>query len=239
MSTIASPIDFTGEVNIPNSDDAYTGVAATVQSLIDEYEPEFLTELLGEKLYNELLAGLPTGTVTTVPTGNEVFGANTLFRSMFIVGDAITVGGETHTISQIIDDTHLITVDVWVGSNIDAPYYGKLSWLTLRDKVKPLILKYVYFYYLESNTTLTTGIGEQATTTEAGNRASTWSKQVKVWNKMVRGNHDMVRFLMNNVNYPDYKVPNYYDWVYGGEYWLGCYGYKVNEIYTFKNSLNV
>lgn len=180
MATIASPIDFTGEVNIPNSDDAYTGVQATVQSLIDEYEPQLLTELLGEELYTEFKAGL---LIDPIPE----------------------------------------------------------KWVTLRDKVKPMILKYVYFYYLEANIVQTTGIGAQATTSEAGNRASAWGKQVKEWNKMVRAAHELVKFLTNNDDYPDYTPPLYYDfeWVWGADYWLGCYGYKVPEIYTFKNSLGI
>lgn len=181
MATIASPTDFTGEVNIPNADDAYNGVAATVQSLIDEYEPQLLTELLGDALYTELKNGL-----AVLPTPDA-------------------------------------------------------KWVALRDKVKPLILKYVYFYYLEANIVQTTGIGAQATTSEAGNRASAWGKQVKEWNKMVKGNHSLVKFLTNNADYPDYKRPDYYeyDWVWGFDYFLGCFGMRIPEIYTFKNSLGI
>ena len=242
MATIASPIDFTGEVNIPNSDDAYTGVAATVQSLIDEYEPQLLTELLGETLYAEMIAGLPTGTVETETGENTVVGTGTHFDTMFEVGDTITIDNETQTIATITDATHITTVGNWsqfYGNNPN--YYGELKWITLRDKVKPMILKYVYYYYLDANIVLTTGIGSQAPTTEAGQRASAWGKQVKEWNKMVKKAHELVNFLTNNSDYPDYKIPYYYtyDWVWGGEYWLGCYGYRVQEIYTFKNSLGV
>lgn len=180
MATIASPSDFSGEVNIPNSDDTYTGIGQAVQSLIDEYEPILLTELLGEDTYTELKEGL---LIDPIPE----------------------------------------------------------KWETLRDKVKPIILKYVYYQYLDSNITLTTGIGEQATTTEAGNRASAWGKQVKQWNLMVRAIHDLVKFLTDNSDYPDYKIPEYYnfDWVCGYDYYLGCYGFRIPEIYRYKNSLNI
>jgi hypothetical protein len=239
--SIINPADFTGEVNIPNSDDAYTGVSATVQSLIDEYEPELLTEILGATLYAELLAGLPVGVVSTAEMSTVVTGVNTAFTTMFQIGDTITINGETHEIATINNDLSLNTIDMWSVANINQEYYGKISWITLRNKVKPLILKYTYYQYLDNNIVQSTGIGTQATTSEAGNRASAWGKQVKQWNKMSKGIHELVKFLTGNVDYPDYKAPAYYcfDWAYNYDYYLGCYGYIVPEVYRFKNSLGL
>jgi len=56
MSIITPSIFAGGEQAIAQLSNA--GVNQNVQSFIDEYEPEFLKELLGVDLYNEFVAGL-------------------------------------------------------------------------------------------------------------------------------------------------------------------------------------
>jgi hypothetical protein len=54
--SLITPNNFEGKFTIANITEQY--VSDNVQLCIDDYEPKLLTYLLGEDLYNELLAGL-------------------------------------------------------------------------------------------------------------------------------------------------------------------------------------
>lgn len=54
--SIATPADFIGEQNIPNTDEP--AVIEKLQWFIDEYEPQLLEVLLGSVLYADYLAGI-------------------------------------------------------------------------------------------------------------------------------------------------------------------------------------
>jgi hypothetical protein len=57
-----------------------------------------------------------TGTVSNSASGTTVTGTSTKFLTELRIGDTITAGGETHTITAIASDTSL-TTDAWTGAN--------------------------------------------------------------------------------------------------------------------------
>lgn len=56
-----------------------------------------------------------TGTITTTATQTAVVGTGTAFQTSLVVGATITIGGETHSVTAITDNTHLTTA-AWTGS---------------------------------------------------------------------------------------------------------------------------
>ncbi len=56
------------------------------------------------------------GTVSNSAGGTAVTGAGTYFTNTFKIGDTITIGGETRTISAIVSDTSL-TTDAWTAAH--------------------------------------------------------------------------------------------------------------------------
>lgn len=135
--SIITYIDFTGEQQVPGISNA--GTREVLQLLIDEYEPIFLAELLGDDLAIEFKAGL-----VLVP---------------------------------IEPATDPVTYEP-----IDA------KWLALRDdmKLKYMLVRYVYYWYLRNNVSLTIASGEGKATKENAVPISSVNKQCKNWNDMSR-----------------------------------------------------
>lgn len=68
------------------------------------------------------------GTVTVSSGFPTIVGSSTTFLSSFSVGDTIVVAGEEHTVTSILNDTHLSTVNNWAQSASGQAYTGyKLS----------------------------------------------------------------------------------------------------------------
>lgn len=106
------------------------------------------------------------------------------------------------------------------------------KWIALRDEtdLKRMIVCYVYYWYMDNAATLTSGTGEVKPKNENSKSVSNWDKQVKAWNKMVK----MVRlFNLSTTDYPNYSRPF---WSHYSYWWPTC---PVNEIYYFKNTLNI
>lgn len=106
------------------------------------------------------------------------------------------------------------------------------KWLFLRDDtdLKPMLVDYVYYWYIRDQVTFTAGTGEVKAKNENSVRVSSVDKQVKAWNEMV----SMARgFDLDVAIYPDYTKPYWNRW----HSW--DYGCPVNEIYYPINSLNI
>ena len=132
---IVTPADFTAERNIPNTGDAYNGVASNVQAFINKYEPLFLQSVLGATLY----ASYQTGIVPVTPP-------------------------------------------------IPA------MWTNLQTLLKPLIVDYVYYYFVRDQVEYNAGVGIVATATVNATRVSPSRKLWTAWNEMV----DNLWAIVNN-----------------------------------------
>lgn len=232
--SIISASDFVHEYNIPNR--TKPEIAEDINWFISKYEPQLLVELLGADLYSLLKAGLPSGTVTTVASQNTVVGVGSLFTTMFIVGDSITVNGETLVIDTITDDTHLTTETNWSASNAGVTYIGKQKWIDLKDQVKVSIICYVYYYFRRDNATLFTGIGEAISKAENAIMVSPIVKMVDRWNEMVKNNYATVKFIDDHqADYGAYYTP---EWCMYYTIW-DWRGRCVPGIFRVQNTLNI
>lgn len=105
------------------------------------------------------------------------------------------------------------------------------KWIALRDEfdLKQMIVCYVYYWYIQNQTTLTASVGEVKPNNENSMAAQSWDKQVKSWNEMVK----MTRFFdLDTTVYPDFVRT----WWRNYDYWFcGC---PVSEIYYYKNTLD-
>lgn len=106
------------------------------------------------------------------------------------------------------------------------------KWIALRDQMdlKPALVNYVYFWYMENANTLTGGISEVKPNAENSVPVSNWDKRVRSWNEMAA----MTRlFDLSKVDYPDYVRP------YWGRYSCWFHGCDIDEIFYYKNTLNI
>lgn len=108
------------------------------------------------------------------------------------------------------------------------------KWTDLRDNtdVKPMLINYIYYFYLRNITTNTAGTSEVKAKNENSSPVNSVDKQVRSWNEMV----EMSRgFTLDTTIYPSYVKPKlscYNHWSYGS---CNC----VNEIYKYQNTLNI
>lgn len=106
------------------------------------------------------------------------------------------------------------------------------KWLYLRDdtEIKPMLVNYIYYYYLRNQTTLSAGISEVKPKAENARPVSSVDKQVRAWNEMVLA----VRpFTLDTSVYPSYVRPHFHLYMY---WYSGC---PVSDIYFTINSLNI
>lgn len=106
------------------------------------------------------------------------------------------------------------------------------KWTALRDdtEIKPMLVDYIYYWYLRNQTTLTGGVSELKPKAENAVPVSNVDKQVRAWNEMVL----MARpFRLDVAVYPNYVRPNLYRY----SYWF--HGCEVSDIYFTINSLNI
>lgn len=106
------------------------------------------------------------------------------------------------------------------------------KWLYLRDEtaIKPMLVNYIYYYYLRNQSTLSAGISEVKPKAENARPVSSVDKQVRAWNEMVLA----VRpFTLDVSVYPSYERPEFHRYRY---WYSGC---PVSDIYFTINSLNI
>lgn len=174
---IASASDFVEELSIPNR-----GQAATAESInwyIAKYEPKFLEMLLGVGLVLSLNSGL-TG-LPSVPIASDTDSAfymksgNDLLKVSAEKFGVAGAGGYTLAVSEVVDSGLAVSDNV-IGDNS--------KWLLLRDKIKPALLSYIYWYYRRGNASNFTGNGETVPFAENSTIISPQDKMVRVWNEM-------------------------------------------------------
>lgn len=79
------------------------------------------------------------------------------------------------------------------------------------DQWRSPVANYVYFYFLRYNGVTTTVSGEKASSSDKSTNHSSYNKQIKAWNEMVRMNHTVIDFLLNKkadgeLVYPEFKL---------------------------------
>lgn len=125
-------------------------------------------------------------------------------------------------------------------------------WINLRDGVaytvngisyvclgvKPIILRYVYYWWLRQEATQTTGVGEAINKTENAQRTSPAQKQTTAWNDMVKLCKSTYHYLYANLSlYPEFHVQSY---DVSDCYYLGyTYRWRRNELFTPINALSI
>jgi len=247
MASLINVNNFVGQNNIPDKDIIGTDLQ---DNFIDKYEPMFLEELFGVDLYEAFLAGKGVGSVVTTADNPVVNGLGTKFLTYFEVGDEIYINGETRIIAEIPEDNRLLTTELWSVANENVDYYKGEQWYKLYTlpSLKPAIVDYVYWFYLEDQVIQNLGTGAGQTKKQLAVTASPYPKMVRAWNEMVEYNKKTNKFLKDNeADYPDYASVNLPGWYfYNGFYpffdwnwysWYGCYG--LPTIYRIKNSLGI
>jgi hypothetical protein len=94
------------------------------------------------------------------------------------------------------------------------------KWDVLADKVRPLLLGYIYFYYQLNAETVSTGVGEVSEQSENAVRTSATYKMVRAWNEMSHGSVEFCSWIDRTV-YPEYG------------------GYCITDIYGMKNTFGL
>lgn len=207
--SIVQTSDFVGKIKIANT--AQQDVAADLQMFINDYEKEFLTALLGSDLYAELIAGLPTGVVSTVTASSGVVGVGTMFTKMFKTGDSITINGETQIVDVVTDDLNLTTAAVWAADNTGVTYTGVTRWSKLLDQIGTSIANCIYWNYMRDNNTQTVAMGETKGKSANAMFALPDEKLIRAWNEMVKICFSVVKFINDNPDdYGTYYIENFY-----------------------------
>ena len=103
------------------------------------------------------------------------------------------------------------------------------KWLYILNDtdLKPMLVDYIYYWYIRNEVTLTATIGEVSSKGENSVRASSVDKQVSSWNEMV----EMARAF-------DLDVAIYPDFVKGWAKYLWCHSERSDIFYPI-NSLNI
>lgn len=85
-----------------------------------------------------------------------------------------------------------------------------VPWDALVAKCKPSILRYVYWWYANENSTDTTGSGESKANTANAQLVSPDKKIYDRWNEMVQYNKEVVEFInAHTSDYGEYYNPSY------------------------------
>lgn len=90
-------------------------------------------------------------------------------------------------------------------------YTDKWNGFTNSDKLSP-IANYIYYWYIRTNTTYSSGIGEVQPTTENGTIVTPYGKLYHAWNEMVEAEKILYDFLQNikdddgNLIYPEFDI---------------------------------
>lgn len=174
---IASASDFVEELSIPNR--AQPSVLESINWYIAKYEPKFLEMLLGAGLAASLnfgLTGLPSMPIASgTDSAFYMKSGNDLLKVSAVKFGSAGDGGYTLAAS-IIADTELPSADIVVNDNT--------KWLLLRNKLKPALLNYIYWYYRRANASTFTGNAETVPSAENSTVISPERKMNIVWSEM-------------------------------------------------------
>lgn len=105
------------------------------------------------------------------------------------------------------------------------------QWLSLRDEtdLKAMLVNYVYYYYMQFQTTQNAGTGTVKPKNDNSIQVSGIDKYIRSWNEMV----EMVRlFDLSTETYPLWER------VYWRNWYDGC-SWHLPEIYKYKNTLGI
>lgn len=160
------------------------------------------------------------------------------FKGMIMIpqiGSPINTGAETvlpvnSALTELIDEKEPEALTKLFGYNLYRALKNGLAadpidqrWIDLRDGseteingvwkayagVKPLITRYVYYWWLRENATQSTGVGEAINKTENAYRVGPAQKQVTAWNDMVKSCKSTLDFLYTNQSvYPEFIQPS-------------------------------
>lgn len=154
--------------------------------------------LITERFYGNHINGA-TSIVDNFFTGKTV---KTVFKEGFRFLVPTTewtqTGNTINLLSGItLNNTEVVTVEV-------SQKY--VSGVTVPILKKSPIANYIYFYWLRSRVSETTGTGEATITPQNAIRVSSHNKQRNAWNDMVEMNTSLVQFLLaNETLYPEFK----------------------------------
>lgn len=110
------------------------------------------------------------------------------------------------------------------------PVDPKWTFIVDDTELKPMLVDYVYYWYMGNDKTVTVGSGQAKSKLENAHLASNEDKRVRAWNEMV-GYARL--FTLSTVDYPDYVKPRWH------KYHCWFHGCPIDEIYYFKNTLNL
>jgi len=208
---IASASDFVEELSIPNR--AQSATLESINWYIAKYEPKFLEMLLGAGLalsFNSGLTGLPSVPVASnMDSSFYMKSGNDLLKVSAEKFGLAGTGGYTLAVSTVAD-TGLPATDVVVGDNT--------KWLLLRNKIKPALLNYIYWYYRRGNASSFNGTSQIIPASENSTVVSPKQTMVDVWNEMYDLSVKFVRefdfttygsyysaSIQNHCNYSNYR----------------------------------
>ena len=149
---------------------------------------------------------------------------------------AANVGGVTNTVQVFIDKYEPKFLKELLGTTLALEFINGLipvpvdpptdpityepidpKWTALRDEtdLKPMLIDYIYYWYIRNEVTSTAGMGEVKGKTDNATRTSSTDKLCRAWNEMSQ----MARFFdLSTTVYPDFKRQywrNVYSWFYG------------------------
>lgn len=116
---------------------------------------------------------------------------------------------------------------------------GDTRFVELLPYLKPAIVDYVYWFYLQDQNTVTATTGGAKPKQQNSTNASAYPKMVRAWNEMVELNRKTNAFLKDNATYPEYTkvIPQWYYW--DNWYTLTWRFCELPEIYRIKNTLGI
>lgn len=174
---------FVGELNIPNTDDL--SVLSELTSFINKYEVNFMREALGMDLYRAFMNAL----------GQTSAGYLN-----------VTEGKANEDIDQKWKD--LLNGKEYIG--LDVRLHKWIGFVSVADDVsgkKSPIANYVYYWWMRSHATQSTGVSEVVANADNAVNVSVAEKASRAWNEMVEWIHDLIWFMDYSSSFADY---NYY-----------------------------
>lgn len=151
-------------------------------------------------------------------------------------------------IDQFVTDYEPELLTLLLGADLYAQLLSGLAldpipakWVALRDKVKPSIIPYVYWYYRRDAISSFAGVGgEVIPSNENATLGSPVIKMIDRWNEMVKNNHEVATFIgANTADYGAYYMPSwiaYIGTIYGFGEVLYC---TIPDIFKRQNRLGL
>lgn len=154
-------------------------------------------------------------------------------------------------VNWFIDEYEPIYLGLLLGDTLASELIAGLAadpvlpiWSDLAAKLKPALLRYVYWFYQNDKIVYSSGQGSKKPNSENAANATSWGKMTTQWNKMAKLNFEISRFIRNSGDYPDFAqvedyVPFYVNGWFDVNYYYYCFNRKPNPIYCFKNSMDI